>query len=190
MSRPDELRHRTAVRDNLHASGEEERPPSKTRRKAAMHALQDIGVALVELETRQFNAFVQEVELPENLRDALAEARGIRAHGGRKRQLQYIGKLMREVDAQPITQWLDRLAHGQREGSARQHALERWRDRLLDEPDALDRLMAEHPTLDRPRLRALITKARTERAEGSAPHAYRDLFRALKAILKQDEDVR
>jgi len=182
------MHQRAAVRDNVHAS-DADAPLSKTRRKAAMHALQDIGVALVELEARRFNAFVREVELPETLRDALVEARGIRAHGGRKRQLQYIGRLMREVDAQPIAQWLDRVTHGQREDSARQHALERWRDRLLDEPDALDRLMAEHPTLDRPRLRALIARAREERARGSPPHAYRDLFRALKAVLKTDDDV-
>jgi len=202
VSRSDELRHRTAVRDNVQdeqkssrrgssldealSVAEETRPVSKTQRKAAMHALQEVGVSLVELDARQFSAFMLDVELPENLREALIEARSITAHGGRKRQLQYIGRLMREVDAEPIMRWLDRLAHGHRQDSARIHALERWRDRLLDEPDALDRLMAEHPTLDRPRLRALIAKARDERARPSAPHAYRDLFRALKSVFEEE----
>jgi ribosome-associated protein len=180
VSRPDEL----PVRDNVDATSEHAPSVSKTQRKAQMHALQDVGVALVELEDRQFQTFLREIELPERLREALTEARRITAHGGRKRQLQYIGKLMREIDPDPIARWLDRLAHGAQLDTARQHALERWRERLLEDPGALDMLMAEHPTLDRPRLRALIAKARDERARGSAPHAYRDLFRALKSVLE------
>ncbi|MDQ6619563.1 MAG: DUF615 domain-containing protein [Pseudomonadota bacterium] len=171
------------VRDNVEATTSEDAAPSKTRRKAAMHALQDLGVTLVELEPRTFSALVAEIELPERLLDAIAQARGINARGGRKRQLQYIGKLMRDIDPEPIAQWLDRAAHGHQIDTARQHALERWRDRLLSEPDALDLLLAEHPTLDRPRLRALINKARDERGRGAPPHAYRDLFRALKTVL-------
>ncbi len=66
--------------------------------------------------------------------------------------------------------------------ASRQHALEHWRDRLLAEPDALDALAADHPRLDRPRLRALIARARDERERGGPPHAYRELFRELKAL--------
>jgi len=173
------------VRDNVHGTPEDDHAAvSKTQRKAQMHALQDVGVALVELDARHFQAMVNEVELPERLRDAIVEARGITAHGGRKRQLQYIGRLMRDVDCEPITRWLERLAHGQQQDAAQLHRVERWRDRLLTESDALDALTAEHPTLDRPRLRALITKARDERTRGAAPHAYRDLFRALKDLLQ------
>jgi ribosome-associated protein len=188
VSRSDEQRHRITVRDNVHATPDEEHPVvSKTRRKAEMHALQDVGVALVGLDPRHLEAMLHEIELPDRLREAIVEARGITAHGGRKRQLQYIGKLMREVDAEPITRWLDRLAHGQQQDAARLHRVERWRDQLLADADALDALMAEHPTLDRPRLRALIAKARDERARGAAPHAYRDLFRALKDVLDHDD---
>ena len=184
MSRSDEQRHRITVRDNLHATPDEEHGVvSKTRRKAEMHALQDLGVALVELEPRHFEAMLHEIELPDRLREAIVDARAITAHGGRKRQLQYIGKLMREVDPEPITHWLDRLAHGRQQDAARLHSVERWRDRLLADADPLDALMAELPTLDRPRLRALIAKARDERTRGAAPHAYRDLFRALKEAL-------
>ena len=128
---------------------------SKTRRKAAMHALQDLGEALVDLEPRQLASLLTDVALPERLRDAVLQARGINARGGRKRQLQYIGRLMRDVDPAPISRWLDALAHGRALDAAQQHALERWRERLLEEPDALDLLAAERPMLDRPRFRAL-----------------------------------
>ena len=120
--------------------------------------------------------------MPERLVDAIVAARSITAWGGRKRQLQFIGKLMREIDPAPIERRLDAWAHGQAIDAARQHALERWRERLLAEPDALDALAAAHPTLDRPRFRALIARARTERERATPPHAYREIFRELKAL--------
>jgi ribosome-associated protein len=186
MKRPDEREHRPARAGSRVAStGEaavDDRPPSKSRRKAEMHALQDVGEALVLLEPKRLAELAAEVALPERLCDAIREARSITARGGRKRQLQYVGKLMRDVDAEPIRRRLGLWAQGQEIDAARQHALERWRDRLLAEPDALDALSAEHPRLDRPRFRALIAKARDERDRGQPPHAYRELFRELKAL--------
>ncbi len=182
LQKSDEQRARQAVRDNVPTT-DGEGPLSKTRRKAAMHALQDLGEAMVGLEPRHFAMLLSEVSLPERLRDALVEARGIRAHGGRKRQLQYVGKLMREVDPAPVAAWLESLARGRQHDAARLHAAERWRDRLMAEPEALDGLAAEHPTLDRSRMRALIARAREERGAGAAPHAYRELFRAVKALM-------
>lgn len=155
---------------------------SKTRRKAEMHALQDLGEALVELEPKRLAELSAEVALPDRLIDAIREARSITAWGGRKRQLQYVGKLMRGIDPEPIRRRLDLWAHGQNADASRQHALEQWRDRLLAEPASLDRLSAEFPRLDRPRFRALIAKAREERQRGGAPHAFRELFRELKAL--------
>ena len=72
--------------------------PSKTRRKHAMHALQDLGEALLAIDPKR----LEELELPERLFDALLQARGIRAHEGRRRQIQYIGKLMRDIDPVPL----------------------------------------------------------------------------------------
>jgi ribosome-associated protein len=115
-------------------------------------------------------------------RDAINQARSITAWGGRKRQRQFVGKLMRDVDPEPIRRRLDLWAHGHAIDAARQHALERWRDRLLAEPAALDLLAAEKPRLDRPRFRALIARARDEHARGQPPHAFRELFRELKAL--------
>lgn len=158
-------------------------PPSKTRRKAAMHALQDLGEVLIELQPRRLAELAAELDLPERLTEAIAEARTITAWGGRKRALQYVGKLMREVDPVPIRRRLDLWAQGHHESAAHQHALERWRERLLAEPGALDALAVDHPAIDRPRFRALVAKALLERDRGGPPHAYRELFRELKALV-------
>ncbi len=163
--------------------------PSKTRRKAEMHARQDLGERLVALEPGRFAEVAAEAALPERLVDAIVAARSITAWGGRKRQLQFVGKLMREIDPAPIERRLDAWAHGQAIDAARQHGLERWRERLLAEPDALDALAALHPTLDRPRFRSLVAKARTERERGAPPHAYRELFRELKALTDPGRDA-
>jgi len=157
-------------------------PPSKTRRKADMHALQDLGEALVGLDARRFDVVVEEAALPERLVDAIRTARSITAHGGRRRQLQYVGKLMRGVDPAPIRARLDAWAEGRDADAAKLHALERLRERLLTEPAALDDLVATHPTVDRPRLRSLIAKAKDERARSAPPHAFRELWRALREL--------
>jgi ribosome-associated protein len=157
-------------------------PPSKTRLKADMHALQDLGEALVALDARRFDVVVEEAALPERLVDAIRAARSITAHGGRRRQLQYVGKLMRGVDPAPIRSRLDAWAEGRDADAAKLHALERLRERLLTEPGALDELVATHPTLDRPRLRSLVAKAKDERAKGAPPHAFRELWRALREL--------
>jgi len=159
-----------------------EAAPSKTKRKAQAHALQQTGEALVSLDRAHLDALATELRLPEKLIDAIVAARSITAWGGRRRQLQYVGRLMRDIDPEPIRRCLDALARGHGVDAARQHAQERWRERLLDEPDALDRLAAEHPDLDRTRFRALIAKARDERDRGAPPHAFRELFRELKSL--------
>jgi ribosome-associated protein len=188
MPRPDEREHRrpreaapaddppaaTTTTDGL--------PPSKTRRKAEMHALQDLGEALIALDPKRLAELATEAALPERLVEAIREARSITAWGGRKRQLQFVGKLMRNVDPEPIRRRLDLWAHGHAIDSARQHSLEQWRERLIAEPAALDLLAAQKPRLDRPRFRALIARARDEQAQGQPPHAFRELFRELRAL--------
>ncbi len=109
ISRPDEQQDEAAD-DGL--------PPSKTRRKHEMHALQDLGEALVALDPRR----LQQLDLPERLVDAIIQARGIRAHEGRRRQIQYIGKLMRTVDPAPAAGRARRLGQG---SEGRQCALRR-----------------------------------------------------------------
>jgi ribosome-associated protein len=159
-----------------------ETPPSKTRRKATMLALQDLGEALTKLDPRRLAVLAEETSLPERLVEAIRAAQSITAWGARKRQLQFVGRLMRDVDPEPIERRLDLWAHGHAADTTRQHALEAWRERLIAEPAALDELSTQHPRLDRPRFRALIARARDERAGGQPPHAFRELFRELKAL--------
>jgi len=153
-------------------------PPSKTRRKKAMHDLQALGEALVALDPRR----VAQLDLPERLADAIAQARTITRHEAKRRQLQYVGKLMRDVDPAPIAAALDRWAQGPREEKARFAMLEHWRDRLLADDAAIDELATSHPDADRAHIAALVREARAERAAGAPPHRFRELFRALKAL--------
>src|SRR5688572_18221589 len=100
---------------------------SKTKRKRAMLDLQDLGEELTGLNHEQLD----ELALPELLLEAILEARRLNKFGARRRQLQYIGRLMREVDAQPIREKLDTLRGSSRAHAAWLHKVERWRDRLL-----------------------------------------------------------
>jgi ribosome-associated protein len=151
-------------------------PASKTRRKHAMHALQDLGEALVSLDP----ARLRTLDLPERLHDAVTLARSITRHEARRRQMQYIGRLMRDVDPAPLEAALRRWNEGPAEERARFAALERWRTRLLDEAGGLADFVAEHPAADRAELAALVNAARAERATGGPPHRQRALFRAIR----------
>jgi ribosome-associated protein len=171
-------------RDSVHPvteppGNEDDKPVSKTRRKQAMHALQALGEALVELTPAQLAG----LDLPERLADAITEARRIPTFEGRRRQMQYIGRLMREVDAEPIAQRLALLRNERRRDNARQHEAERWRERLLAEDSALTELAAAHPTLDTQHLHTLVRNARRELARDAPPKANRALFRALRECL-------
>jgi ribosome-associated protein len=153
--------------------------PSKTRRKAEMHALQDLGEALVRLTPARLDALA----LPEKLADAVADARGITKWEARRRQMQFIGRLMRDVDPLPIQASLDGWAGAPTAEKARLAHVERWRTRLLSDAGALDLLCAEKSSTDRARITALLSRVRDERAHAQPPHAYRELFRILNALL-------
>lgn len=154
-------------------------PLSKTRRKKESHALQALGEALVALTPAQLAA----LELPEPLADAIADARRIPTFEGRRRQMQYIGRLMRDVDPEPIAQRLALLRHGREQDNALQHEVERWRERLLAQDEALTQLASAHPSLDTQQLHTLIRNARREASRGQPPKASRALFRALRTLL-------
>lgn len=154
--------------------------PSKTQRKKEMAALQDLGVALVRLSTDQ----LARIDLPERLREAIGAARRVTAHEGRRRQLQYVGKLMRGVDPEPIRRALVAISGDSREAVELMHRCERWRDRLLDDDGALTELLSTHPEIDAQSLRATIRAARRERVAGAAPKHARELYRWLHATLR------
>ena len=158
--------------------------PSKTRRKQEMHALQDLGERLAELAPDKLG----QLELPERLAIAINEYRRFNKWEAKRRQMQYIGRLMREIDAAPIAAQLDIWAGTSRAAVAGFHAVEAWRERLLGEAGAgaLDALTAAHPGADRTRIAMLIDRARAEREGGRPPASFRLLFRELARLLDAD----
>jgi ribosome-associated protein len=160
-------------------SGDDTQVLSKTRRKAEMHDLQSLGETLVRLSASRLS----ELGLPERLFDAIEQARAITRHEARRRQMQYIGRLMRDVDPDPIKSRLAQWGAAPAAEKARLASVERWRERLLAESAALDQLCAAFPHADRARLSALVARVQGERARAAPPHAYRELFRALNILL-------
>lgn len=155
---------------------DEPRAPSKTALKKHMHALQALGERVVALTPEQ----TATLALPERLLDAIALARTIRAHEGLRRQMQYIGRLMRDVDAASIEAALEAMQHSHRAEVARHHAAERWRDRLLDDEGAVTELVAEHGAADVQRVRQLRRQALRE---PDNPRHRRELYRAVLEAL-------
>jgi ribosome-associated protein len=154
--------------------------PSRSHDKRAAEALQALGESLLALD----DARLAGLDLPDRLREALRLGRSITSRSASRRQRQYIGKLMRGVDPEPIRAFLARLEGSDEASRARLHRAERWRDRLIDEGDAaLGALLEEFPDADRAHLRTLSRQARDERTRGAPPRAGRELFRALKALL-------
>ena len=150
--------------------------PSKSQRKRDMTALQELGERLVELNPEQLDS----LPLEEFLRDAVDEARRITAHEGRRRQMQYVGRLMREVDAEPIRRALALFDGRSREHAMLEKLIERWRVRLMAEDGALAALEADYPDLDWTTLRELVAEARAEAARGRVPRRHREIFRELR----------
>ena len=160
---------------------EEDLPPSKTKIKQQMHDLQDIGEQLVELG----NDRLKELDLPERLYDAVREMKRINKFGAQRRQMQFIGRLMREIDAAPIIAKLEVWNGKSHQHIAWLHQIERWRERLLEDEAALTELLADHPTADTQRLRALIRNALKEKELLKPPKSYREIFQVLREILPE-----
>lgn len=161
--------------------GEEVLPPSKTKIKKQMHELRDFGAELVNLSKDQ----LAQLDLPDNLRDAIRDMKNINKFGAQRRQIQYIGKLMREIDIAPIVAKLNVWNGTSQQHIAYMHQLERWRDRLMENDRALTELLAEHPEADAQRLRTLIRNAHKELEGGKPPKNFREIFQVLKEIIPE-----
>lgn len=157
--------------------------PSKSALKRQMHDLQALGLALSELpESRQ-----AKLDLPESLRDALAEYRRTRSHEGRRRQLQLIGKLMRQADEAAIREAVAAFKLGSATETLALHEAERWREELLAGDDAVTRWLNQFPDTDAQQLRSLVRAARkdakAENPDQRRGRSYRELFQIVKAAL-------
>ena len=146
-----------------------------------MSEVQDLGAALVLLTPAELARF----DLPESLREAVADCRKITKHEARRRQMQYIGKLMRHIDPAPIAQQLAGLQAPSKQQTALFHVAEKWRDELMAEPNAIERFEREFPHADNHKLRALIEAARAERAAKRVPKHFRELFHAVNAVVQE-----
>lgn len=163
-------------------SAELDLPPSKTKIKKQMHDLQDIGESLVELSKEH----LAELDLPDNLRDAVREVKRIKSFGAIKRQMQYIGKLMRDVDTTPILARLSEWNGTSRQHIAWLHQVERWRERLLAEPDALTELFEAYPSGDVQHLRTLVRNAIKEKELSKPAKNYREIFQILRDLIPEE----
>ena len=156
-------------------------PPSKTKIKKQMLELQNVGEQLAELNKDQLN----ELELPENLRDAINEVKRMTKFGAINRQMQYIGRLMRDVDTAPIIAKLEVWKGTSKQHITWLHQVENWRDRLLADPNALTELLAAFPQSDAQRLRTLIRNAIKEKELAKPPKSFRELFQVLREIIPE-----
>lgn len=160
---------------------EEELPPSKTKIKKQMHELRDLGKELTELGKDQ----LAQLDIPDTLRDAIREMKNINKFGAQRRQIQYIGKLMRDVDPAPILAKLDVWKGRSQQHIAYTHQLERWRDRLMENDKALTELLAAHPQADAQRLRSLVRNAQKEMESGKPPKNYREIYQVLREVIPE-----
>ena len=164
---------------------EEEVQPSRTKRKHDDLALQDLGEELVAVDKDK----LAQLDLPERLRDAVMHARSISKFGALRRQMQYIGRLMREEgDAETIRTRLDGWKGISVDETARLHLIERWRVRLLNDEKALEELIAEYPRADIQQLRTLMRNAKREAEAGKPPKSFRELFQVLRELLTSQHD--
>ena len=154
----------------------EEEFVSRSQKKREVEELQKLGAALVGLPAAQLEA----LPLPEPLVKAVREAQRIRSHEARRRQIQFIGKVMRGVDPAPVRAALAEVAGQSAAARVRQKRLEGWRERLIGDDAALTAFASEHPGADLQALRTLIRNARREIAESKPPRAQRELFRFLR----------
>lgn len=154
----------------------DQEPLSKTKRKAAMQDLQDLGEELIGLNKTR----LAQLNLPELLLEAVKEAQRITSNGAIARQKQYIGKLMREIDTAPIADQLARWKGSHTEENAHFHRLEKLRERLIQDDAVLSDYLRTHPEADSQQLRTLIRNARKEAEASKPPKSSRELFKLLR----------
>ena len=152
---------------------------SRTQLKKEAIALQKIGEKLVLLSDDQ----LQRMELPSLLMAAIHDIRPMKSRGARRRQMQYIGTLMRHVEVASIQQSLLEIEQGTYQQAREFHRIEAWRDELVAGDDAVfEKILSKFPDADRQRLGQLVRNARKEKLKNATPKSARNLFRYLKQL--------
>lgn len=161
---------------------EREERKSKSQLKREMHELQAMGERLVELPESDYARF----DLPSRLVQALKDCKKTKKHEARRRQIQYIGGLMREIDAEPVREFLADVDAGRRMQARNFHQVESWRDRIVDGDDELvEELIERFGHEHRQQLWQLSRNARKERAAAKPPKSFRALFKLLRQLHDQ-----
>jgi len=151
---------------------------SKTELKNDMEELQKVGVELVDLKSSVLEKF----PLPDELRTAIIDAKRFK-NEAKRRQLQYIGKLMRNIEMDPIQGALDKYRNKHSQATAELHKLEQLRDKLIEQGDGIiNEIVDTYPNTDRQRLRQLYLQANREKKANKPPKAYREIFQILKEL--------
>jgi len=159
------------------------RRPSKSQLKRDSHELQALGEALVTLPKDR----LADIGLPELLGDAIADYKRTKSFEGKRRQMQYIGKLLRGVDPEPVKEAVASFQLGHARNALALHEAERWRAELVADDHALTRWVAEYPESDVQKMRALIRNARKDAAaapENRSGKGFRELFQTIKHTLE------
>ena len=165
---------------------EAENSISKSQKKRNMLALQSVGGELVLLSTE----VIAKLDLPDELRVAVLDAKRIPGskHGGNKRQMQYIGRLMREVDPAPILIQLQALKAPNQKQTAQHHLAERWRERMLADATSIAAFVREFPEAEQTMLEKYLADAKDDHAKQRPPKNFRLLYQTLhKHIVNQFE---
>jgi len=164
--------------ENIYNEADEYSGPSKSQLKREMTALQDLGAELVALSKER----LAKIDMPERLRDALLDAQRFTKHEARRRQMQYIGKIMRDIDATPLQAAMDEIKGNSEAANIRQHRLENLRTRLMEDETRFSEVARDFPGADIQHLRQLRRNALNEEQQGKPPRAYRELFRELRDL--------
>ena len=168
-------------------AAEEVGPPSKTQLKAEADEKQALGEALLTLRAD----LMARLDLPDKLLDAITQAKKITNFEGRRRQMQFIGNLMRPLNADPIREAINEQLNGSAQLTLALHLAEQWRDKLVLEDEALSAWLTEYPDTDAQQLRAMIRQARKDfkpEKPGEAPRhgkSYREIFQVVKETMKR-----
>ena len=157
----------------------EEHLPSKSQLKRESEALQKLGEELLSLRTSDLDS----MNLPDELDEAVRTARKIQSRGGLKRQRQFIGKIMRQIDSESVEKQLAVIKHKHDTNTAAFRKIEQWRDRLLNnDKTALTEIINSHPDIDRQHINQLVRHALREQVENKPPASARKLFKYLRDI--------
>ena len=164
--------------EDIDNAADEYSGPSKSQRKRESTALQDLGAELVALSKER----LAKIDMPERLREALLDAQRFTKHEARRRQMQYIGKIMRDIDSAPLRAAMDEINGVSEAANIRQHRLERLRTRLMEDEAVFGEIGRDYPGADMQHLRQLRRNALKEAEQGKPPRAFRELFRELRDL--------